>query len=129
MTHVCVRAVELKGYGIVISMRMSKCCHNKLYPDEVVQGKEEELGEGWFSEKGGSWRDRDSDRSGRTMMDSVLAGSDVALATGFLAARATGVITRTHTFSLPICHRHSLALTQHYPSHHSSCVILLRDTN
>lgn len=30
------------------------------------------------------------------MMDSVLAGSDVTLATGFLAARATGVITRTH---------------------------------
>lgn len=37
--------------------------------------------------------------------------------------------THTHTFSLPICHFHSLALTQYYPSHHSSCVIPLRDTN
>lgn len=90
----------------------------------------------WGEKGGGTWGGmifrkgrRDSDGSGRTMIDSVLAGSDVALATGFWAATATGVITRTHTFSLPICHFHSLALTQYYPSHHSSCVIPLRDTN
>lgn len=48
------------------------------------------------------------------MMDSVLEGSDVTLATGFLAATATNAITRTHThilfthLSLPQFSSHSV---------------------
>lgn len=68
------------------------------------------------------------DTLGQTLMDSVpvgdcrqhkLSGSDLGLA-------VTRNISHTHT---PICLTLCLPLTQYYPAHHSSRVILLRDTN
>lgn len=72
------------------------------------------------------------DRSGKTVMDSVPVGSESYIGYQVLSCyrnRCNHTHTHTCTHSLPICHLHCLALTQYYPSHHSSCVILLRDTN
>lgn len=75
------------------------------------------------------------DTLGQTLMDSVPVGNDGNTGSdlGF-AATGNSVITHTHvqTYThklLPICLLLCLALTQYYQSHHSSCVILLRDTN
>lgn len=77
------------------------------------------------------------DTLGQTLMDSVPVGNDGNTGSdlGF-AATGNSVITHTHTHVqtythklLPICLLLCLALTQYYQSHHSSCVILLRDTN
>lgn len=79
------------------------------------------------------------DTLGQTLMDSIpvgdcrqqkLSGSDLGLAvTRNSVISHAHAHTHSHKYTTPICLILCLPLTQYYPAHHSSRVILLRDTN
>lgn len=107
---------------------------NQIWQEK--KGAEERRCKGRADCQKNEWRDRDR-RHFRPNLDGFcpcgdcrqhkLSGSDLGL-----AVTRNSVISHAHAFTHthpPICLTLCLPLTQYYPAHHSSHVILLRDTN
>lgn len=109
---------------------------NKILQEK--KGAEERRCKGRVDCQKNEWRNRDR-RHFRPNLDGFcpcgdcrqhkLSGSDLGL-----AFTRNSVISHTHTHVCALTHTHiclilCLPLTQYYPAHHSSHVILLRDTN